>query len=322
VYKFRCSTGVLAIFSVLLATGMAQPAHASCGASFCTHNTDWEAQGAGHDAGMQLDLRYEYILQDQLRNGRDKTGLSVTPGEHDELQTRNQNLVAAFDYNFSSAWGVNVQLPFVMRAHRHLFNGPGGAELESWDFNALGDARLLARYQPGSGADGLRWGVLGGVKLPTGATDVHNRTGETAERSLQPGSGTTDVLAGFHVHQPLEGGATNLFVQALWQQPLAAHAGFEPGARVTLDTGLRYALTLRTSLLLQLNALWKDHDSGVNAEPPDSGGRFLFLSPGLAYAPSSRVRYYGMVQLPLYQYVNGTQLTADWGASVGVSYRF
>jgi hypothetical protein len=31
---------------------------------------------------------------------------------------------------------------------------------------------------------------------------------------------------------------------------------------------------------------------------------------------------YGFVQLPLYQRVNGVQLTADWSAVVGVSARF
>jgi hypothetical protein len=31
---------------------------------------------------------------------------------------------------------------------------------------------------------------------------------------------------------------------------------------------------------------------------------------------------YGFVQLPLYQYVNGVQLTADWAVAAGLSWRF
>jgi hypothetical protein len=34
------------------------------------------------------------------------------------------------------------------------------------------------------------------------------------------------------------------------------------------------------------------------------------------------LQLYGFVQLPLYQYVNGVQLTADWAAVVGISSRF
>jgi hypothetical protein len=33
------------------------------------------------------------------------------------------------------------------------------------------------------------------------------------------------------------------------------------------------------------------------------------------------MQLYGFVQLPLYQYVNGTQLTADWSAVAGVGWK-
>jgi len=34
------------------------------------------------------------------------------------------------------------------------------------------------------------------------------------------------------------------------------------------------------------------------------------------------MQLYGFVQLPLYQYVNGVQLTADWAVAAGISARF
>jgi len=63
-------------------------------------------------------------------------------------------------------------------------------------------------------------------------------------------------------------------------------------------------------------------DSGINAEPEDSGGRSLFISPGVSIAVTQDVRVYGFLQAPLYQYVNGVQLTADKAAVVGISARF
>ena len=47
-----------------------------------------------------------------------------------------------------------------------------------------------------------------------------------------------------------------------------------------------------------------------------------FLSPGLSYMLTQSVQAYGFVQLPLYQYVNGVQLTADWAVAAGLSWRF
>ena len=76
------------------------------------------------------------------------------------------------------------------------------------------------------------------------------------------------------------------------------------------------------SLLLQLNALWRGRDSGEQAEPDDSGGKYLFLSPGISVMVARNVQLFAIVQLPLYQYVNGVQLTANWGATAGVGVRF
>jgi hypothetical protein len=47
----------------------------------------------------------------------------------------------------------------------------------------------------------------------------------------------------------------------------------------------------------------------------------VFLSPDASYALTTYVQLYGFVQLPLYQYVNGTQLTADWSAVAGIGVR-
>ena len=40
------------------------------------------------------------------------------------------------------------------------------------------------------------FGLSFGLKLPTGEFDVRNAMGALAERSLQPGTGTTDLLLG------------------------------------------------------------------------------------------------------------------------------
>ena len=45
------------------------------------------------------------------------------------------------------------------------------------------------------------------------------------------------------------------------------------------------------------------------------------MSPGLAYALSREMQVYGFVQSPLYERVNGVQLTADWAVAIGVSTR-
>ena len=316
---FRLSTGVLAVSGALLAAGPFQPAHASCGATFCSVNTQWETQGAWTEPGLRLNLRYEYTDQDQLRSGADKVEPGGVLGTHDEIRTLNRNLQIGMDYAFNPAWAVSVQVPVVQRDHRHVHND-APPEYEAWNLAGLGDLQLSGRYQTALG-DHAAAGVRFGLKLPTGKFDETNVDGVLAERSLQSGSGTTDALLGAYSYHRLEGDASTLFVQGQWQRPLTEHDDYQSGQQVTLDVGLRYALTHSLNAQLQLNLLWKDRDQGLNAEPDDTGGSYVFLSPGASYALTAQLQLYGFVQLPLYQYVNGTQLTADWSAVAGLSWR-
>jgi hypothetical protein len=310
------------IFSIGLSATPA--AHASCGAAFCTLNTHWETQGAWTDPGMRMDLRYEYIKQDQLRAGRDKTQPEGIPDTHDEIQTYNRNLILGLDYTFDQHWGGSVQLPWINRQHVHIHNETP-PETETWKFDAMGDARVIGRYQFSAEDDShTARGITAGLKLPTGDFDKTNAEGALAERTLQPGSGTTDVIAGMYLNGPLNFGmqvATG-FLQAQMQYPLNARDDFRPGNQYLLDLGMSWPLTPAWSGLVQLNAQIKERDRGGEAEAEDSGGSFLWLSPGLSYALGRAAKLYGFVQLPLYQRVNGIQLTAGWTAAAGASWRF
>ena len=165
-------------------------------------------------------------------------------------------------------------------------------------------------------------GVFLGLKLPTGRTSVANGDGELAERSLQPGTGTTDLIAGAIFHQQDIASGAAWFGQVQLQHALNSHDDFRPGAQLGVDVGYAHAFTERLSALLQLNAVFKARDHGAQAEPDDSGSRSLFLSPGLSYKVGEAFRVYGYYQQPLYQHVNGVQLTASRAVVVGVSTRF
>lgn len=317
----RKTTRVL-MLSVALAT-CSEMANASCGAAFCTLNSDWGIQGAWEHSGTRLDLRYEWVRQDQLRSGTAKAAAAGIADTHDEVKTLNRNTIVTLDHSVDPNWGISLRMPVVARKHEHIHNDPiNGAQPETWKFSALGDVQLLGIYRfdpiltlPASA------GVRFGVKLPTGSIARRNADGELAERSLQPGSGSTDILAGAFYGAPGAFGG-NWFSQIQWQHALAIRDNYRPGDTVSLDAGYAHALTARLQGLLQLNLRWKDQDRGSNAEPADSGGKYAHISPGLAFAVSKDMRLYGFVQLPLYQSVRGTQLTADWAAAAGMNLSF
>ena len=319
-----CATTITLATSGCIAALSPAVANASCGSAFCAVNTDWNVQGIYAEPGARAELRYEYIKQDQLRAGSNKVSPGEIPRDHDEVSTKNQALFGTFDYNFASGWGVSAIVPAVKRDHVHIDNNSG--DVEQWQFTNLGDIRVAGRYQfPLGSPDPAHPQVLGvllGLKLPTGKTNVTNAAGEIAERSLQPGTGTTDPFVGAFYQVQLPQHGLSFFAQGAYAQPVNSYQGYRPGSRTTLDAGFRYDVTQDFALLLQLNMLWRGRDSGQQAEPEDSGGRYVFVSPGVSYAVTRSVQLFAIVQLPIYQYVNGVQLTADWGATAGVGVRF
>lgn len=311
-------------FAAGLALLMAPAAHAHCGGAFCALNTSWDVQGVWDKPGIRLDLRAEFIDLDQLRDGTGKTKSAGVVDTHDEMRTINRNFVGTLDWSSAQEWGVTLRVPLSSRSHNHVHNeddGMGGVEpeRESWNFNKLGDLQVVGRYAFHRSMDGDA-GVRFGLKLPTGSKTEKNHAGEKAERSLQPGTGSTDVLLGLYYHGRFSG--AGWFVQGMWQQSIHEHDDFRPGRQLSADVGLNYAFAPDWSLLLQLNLQHKGRDSGADAESADSGGRYAFLSPGISYRATRDVQLYAFLQQPLYQRVNGTQLTSDWSAALGMSMQF
>jgi hypothetical protein len=308
-----------------LAVVASHPAHSACGSAFCTVNTDWASRGEWTEPGGRLDLRYEYIRQAQPRAGAESVGVGEVPGqEHDEVRTINRNYVAQLDYNFNTRWGLSAIVPFVSRDHEHIHNdeATGEHDPEAWHFDELADARIYGRYQLQLHSEApSALGFALGFKLPTGRYDITNDQGETAERMLQPGSGTTDVLASVFYNRALPRWGW-IFAQARMEAALYSKDQYRPGNRYFFDLGYRYPANGKLSLEAQLNAVVKSHDYGNNAEPDESGAKYLFFTPGLSYTFTKSLQVYTFVQLPLYQYVTGVQLTSNWAALAGVSWRF
>jgi len=309
----------LAAFVLLTAS---PPSFPACGASFCSISTDRAIRGNLSQPGAHMDLRYEFIDQDQLRAGSNNIGPDEVTAHHTEIRTVNRNWIVGADYVFDQNWGIRMELPIVSRSHSHIHHHHGEDLLEQWNFSDPGDFRVIGRYRltpdtPSSNAIGFQFGV----KLPTGDHDVTNEQGETAERSLQPGSGTTDAIVGAFYSGFLRTTGT-WFAEAVWVSPLAERDNYAPGDRITVNAGFGWPTGEQVAMLLQVNTRWQDRDSGSDAEPDDTGGTFVYLSPGVSMKAGNKTQLYGFIQLPVYQYVNGVQLVADWALVAGASYSF
>ena len=311
----------------LLSLMVSANALANCGSGFCSINTNSEIQDIPSTMGLSLNLRYEYVETDRPREGTNNVGARGEPGEHDELETSNSNVVFSLDYMFDQHWGIGIQLPYLNRKHAHIHNPDEDGiangeepEREEWKFSGIGDARALGRYRFEFGSTSL--GLHAGLRFPTGNTDGKNDAGEEAERTLQLGSGSTDLIAGIFAKGVIGEMPWRWFAQTQFQRAIATKNEFRPGDEITFDVGARYLITDKLAANLQLNSRYKRRDSGANAEPSESGGKYVYVSPGISYAFAGGFQLYGYVQVPLYQNVNGVQLTQSTSYVAGMGYRF
>jgi hypothetical protein len=89
--------------------------------------------------------------------------------------------------------------------------------------------------------------------------------------------------------------------------------------QVHLSTAYRFIDKI--SLLLQVNARFQEKsDVGETGEPEENtGGKWIFISPGLRFYLSDDISLYSYFQLPVYQKVNGIQQAAPYNLRIGIN---
>lgn len=312
------------IYTIIAAAAALVPAvsGASCGAAFCAVNSNWTAESALAEAPRAFDVRYEYLNQDQPIAGTRKVYAGEVRAHHDEVSTRNRNVVLSYSQNLGRGFGVTVSAAAGQREHFHIHNHHGAKIEDRWDIKALSDVRVVGRYKLALALDPLRpanAGVTFGLKLPTGKFDETNSHGDKAERSLQPGTGTTDLIVGGYYHRKLVEDGASWFAQAQYQHALNERDGFRPGSQLGIDLGLRQGFHNGIGLMGQLNYVLKRSDSGSEAEPASSGGRYVYASPGVSVALPANMQLYAFYQVPVYRNLKGVQLSANRALVVGLS---
>jgi len=298
---------------------------ASCGSESCPldHMSRWS------EAPFSFELTYQYIDQDQPRIGTEDATVGEIQRDHDEVRTLNRMTTARGIYRAGPAWSFSASLPWIDRYHEHIHHDAGGDEVERFNYSGIGDLEAATIRSLGSGESRRRGFVSAGVKMPTGDTSVPNEDGEQPEPAARPGSGSWDVLAGAGVEWRLGDMAEGSRTVPLRLSVTGRYNGFGTedyriGPELQAHLGTEYPLMRSLSLLAQVNLRVRGQDdvgsSGVNEA--DTGGTMAFLSPGVRANVSRAGSIYALVQIPVYQRVNGIQIVSEGNLYVGVSRAF
>jgi hypothetical protein len=322
----------VSIVGALLFLFAAGNAGASCGSSSCPIDLHALLFDAGR---FSLDLSFQYIDQDQPRIGTRRAHVGEIASDHDEIRTINRLASLQLNYALNERLQLAVTVPYVSRSHEHF--DEENAQIERWNFANAGDAVVQGRlrlFQDGGLAHSSIW-LTGGAKLATGSRHEKGSNGEDAEVTIAPGSGSTDALLGVTYQSGVvretalagEMGHSTLipfFIALNGRVNGRGTNEYRRGHEIQLNAGTEYPLSNTVHLLAQLNGriLGRD-DVGQTDENRDlTGGRFVYLSPGLRLLLGHEISVYGFVQLPVYQRVNGLQLTSKANYVAGVRRTF
>jgi hypothetical protein len=307
--------------------------------------------------GWRVSLQYDYIDQSQLRFGSNSIAPAQVAAINDaggsqevERQTINRYLTLGLSYTPSTNWNLRLLVPYIDRSHTTYgaaTNPLTPDDVSGSSLTGVGDIKFVASYQGFLPTHNL--GAQFGVKLPTGdyggpsadGTSVVGRNptafnsgpnslnpspGNLVDTSLQPGTGSTDLLVGAYYYQPVsqdfDAFVTGQFQAAVAHRLDQPGQDYRPGNSSTVTFGLRYEADPRIVPQLQINLTHKSHDLGALADTLDSSGTVAYLSPGVTASAMKNLQVFAFVQLPVYSKLQGYQLFPRWTATAGLSMAF
>jgi hypothetical protein len=265
------------------------------------------------DTGGTVWLEYNYMDQNINWSGTSHS----SPVNNSDKEIITNFLTAGGEYMFNRSWGAEIDVPYWTRG----FNTTdANGDLAGYHHAAFGDVRVKGIYSGFS--DDMSSGLTYGLKVPTG--DYHY---SNFDRDTEIGTGSTDwLLGGYHQGALTEDAKFNWFASGQWDHAFTVASHYRPGDEWDAALGSYYNAGSivgndKIAPLLQLIGSYRVHDVGMAANPQDSGYRRVLISPGVEYDVNA-VKLYADVEVPVYQNVNGNQLTAPVLTKLVVGYNF
>jgi hypothetical protein len=293
----------------------ASPAALAC--DLCAIYGAVEAQGQsgkGFVGGFAEQFTYFHTFQSDGRNATNPDG--------EYLNSLISQLFVG--YNFNDRIGVQFSLPIIYRTY--------GKEDASASEAGIGDASLVGNvrlFEKTGDNWSLRLGALGGVKFPTGSTDMLNPAlpdfaAGIGGHDLTLGSGSYDGLLGTGFFTSWK----RWFLTGAMQYAVRTEGDFD--YQFANDWiwygGPGYYLFLGDKSTLSLQAVVSGESKGEDTingvATDDTAVTSVFLGPQLNYAWASRLSVQLAVDLPVSVESSGQQIVPTYRLRAGFTFRF
>lgn len=265
---------------------------------------------------------------------RSDAELEALAGEHIHAHNTDYNLNASLGvaYGITHHLTVSAELPYVRRddlregEHSHAGGGAVNEVVRLGSVSGIGDMSLLAKYRLTEGEES-RFALIGGIKVPTGSTRKRSDDGERLETEHQPGTGSWDPILGASASTRL--GAVRVTASALYQLSTRGAQDTRLGDRLQGGIALshRFGLTEHHhdeaghshhhgdelnehhedhahstwDAFVELAGEWEGRQKVDGEIENESGGKWVYLAPGVRFNSASGWTAAAAVALPVWQ---------------------
>jgi hypothetical protein len=298
---------------------------------------------SGLGSGSGLDV----FSPDTLDEGHGGIGLRLVYTRPErrsdaELEALAAGGIAAHntDYNLNASLGaaygitheltIAVELPYVRRDHLREGDDSGGVpQVEQLGIVAgFGDMNLLAKYRL-TGEEGLRFAIVGGVKLPTGSTQKRDLNGNRLETEHQLGTGSWDPVFGASAAAKLN--SLQLTVSALYQLsggdaqhtrmgdrlqggvmlshhfgPVEAEPGHHHDGHGELHHHAKPPRSDSWDAFVEFGGEWEGRQRIGGDVEQASGGEWVYAAPGVQFNSGSGWSAGAAFAIPLWQHIRAS----------------
>ncbi len=242
----------------------------------------------------------------------------------------NLNASAGIAYGVNHHLTISAELPYVRRddlregTHSHVGEAAVNGVERLGSIAGIGDMSLLAKYRLSDGGT-TGFAVIGGLKLPTGSTHRRSLDGERLETEHQPGTGSWDPIVGASASTRL--GAIQLTASGLYQLSTRGAQHTRLGDRLQGGIAVSHRFGAEPhehaashnhhhgdeldehhedahsswDAFVELAGEWEGRQRIDGVTEQASGGKWVYVAPGVRFNAASGWTAGAAVALPVWQ---------------------
>ena len=242
-------------------------------------------------------------------------------------------------YGFSRALKAFVSIPFIRNTMDMTSNQGammGWMDMTMEPVSGPGDVTVMGLYRLNADREFMPTQAVNlgiGVKTATGSSTERSASGRLVHAHMQPGTGSWDPLVSVmytRIASPFL-----LQADATYQYTTKNRQAYELGDSLAINLSGKYDMVKQFNVTAGLTYLnvgrASDPDgsyynpatnSSLMDDPANTGGKSLWLSPGIQVIPARNLLIDLKLQAPVWENVNGIQLVATYRFLAGISYNF